>query len=158
MHTRHWPCAGEATSRSSVVQESVPSRLFVHRCVRGRDGGCAARALLPNWPWRHMLRWSCRPSRAGPRLRRSELVGDLRKHDRKLVADDRDVVRSQVFPGLWIDSAAVLARHHARAVRTLRKGLTSPEHTAFLLRLRMRDLETVDPWPGERPAGFVTRE
>jgi len=53
------------------------------------------------------------------------------KPNGKLVPDERDVFRSQAFPGLWIDSGAVLACDRARAVRTLRKGLASPEHTAF---------------------------
>jgi Uma2 family endonuclease len=61
------------------------------------------------------------------------------KPNGELVPDDRGVFRSQVFPGLWIDSAAVLARNHARAVRTLRKGLASPEHAAFVRRLRARE-------------------
>ena len=53
------------------------------------------------------------------------------KPNGKLVPDERDVFRSQAFPGLWIDSGAVLACDRARAVRALRKGLASPEHTAF---------------------------
>jgi Uma2 family endonuclease len=61
------------------------------------------------------------------------------KPDGKLVADDQGVFRSVVFPGLWIDSRAVLARNHARAARTLRKGLTSPEHAAFVRRLKARE-------------------
>jgi Uma2 family endonuclease len=59
------------------------------------------------------------------------------KPDRELVADERGVYRSEEFPGLWIDSKAVLARNHARAARTLRKGLNSSNHAAFNRRLRM---------------------
>jgi hypothetical protein len=62
------------------------------------------------------------------------------KPDGKLVPDDIGIFRSVVFPGLWLDSAAVLAHDHARAARTLRKGLKSPEHAAFVRALRAREV------------------
>jgi Uma2 family endonuclease len=54
----------------------------------------------------------------------------------KLAADEHGVLRSNVFPGLWIDCTAVLADNHATAARTLRNGIASPEHAAFVRRLR----------------------
>jgi Uma2 family endonuclease len=45
------------------------------------------------------------------------------------------VIRSQAFPGLWIDVDAVLAQDGARGLTTLRQGLASEEHAAFVARL-----------------------
>jgi Uma2 family endonuclease len=58
--------------------------------------------------------------------------------DTELQADRKDVFHSQAFPGLWIDSDAVLALDHARAARVLRKGLASAEHRTFVRRLHRR--------------------
>jgi len=50
---------------------------------------------------------------------------------------DRDgIYRSRMFPGLWIDVAAVVAGDTRRALRTLNKGLKSPEHAAFVKQLK----------------------
>lgn len=46
------------------------------------------------------------------------------------------IVRSQVFPGLWIDPAAVLKGDTRRACDVLRRGLRSAAHAAFVRRLR----------------------
>lgn len=50
------------------------------------------------------------------------------------------VLRSQVFPGLWLDARALLAEDGARVARTLERGLASKDHAAFRrdLRARMR--------------------
>ena len=45
------------------------------------------------------------------------------------------VYRSAVFPGLWLDAAALLAGDLARVLATLQRGLTTPEHAAFVERL-----------------------
>jgi Uma2 family endonuclease len=45
------------------------------------------------------------------------------------------ILRSEVFPGLWLD-AAVLVRGDGAAVQAvLRRGLDSPEHADFVARL-----------------------
>lgn len=59
---------------------------------------------------------------------------DLRG-DRELQPDDDGVYRIGVFPGLWIDGAALLARDHARLMAVLQNGLDSPEHAEFVSRL-----------------------
>jgi hypothetical protein len=41
------------------------------------------------------------------------------------------VYRSAVFPGLWLDAAALLAGDLARVMAVLQQGLNSPEHAAF---------------------------
>jgi Uma2 family endonuclease len=42
------------------------------------------------------------------------------------------VMRVRTFPGLWIDTAALLAKDYKRFVATLQQGLTTPEHSAFV--------------------------
>lgn len=46
------------------------------------------------------------------------------------------VYRSNVFPGLWIAPAAVLARDWAAVQRILQQGLATPDHAAFAQRLQ----------------------
>jgi hypothetical protein len=54
----------------------------------------------------------------------------------ELPVDADGIYRSKVFPGLWIDPAAIIAGDLRRALRTLNKGLKSPEHAAFVRRLK----------------------
>ena len=58
------------------------------------------------------------------------------KTGRLLRPDTRGIYRSLVFPGVWIDGPAVLARKSARIARIVRQGLKSPEHAAFVKRLQ----------------------
>jgi Uma2 family endonuclease len=46
------------------------------------------------------------------------------------------VSRSRVFPGLWLDVAALLRRDSARLMEVLQQGLASRAHTAFVKRLQ----------------------
>lgn len=45
------------------------------------------------------------------------------------------LLRSEVFPGLWLDLDALLNRDMARVLEVLHQGLASPEHTDFVARL-----------------------
>ena len=54
----------------------------------------------------------------------------------QLSPDQAGVVRSEVFPGLWLAVPALLAGDLAAVLATLQEGLASPEHTAFVARLR----------------------
>lgn len=54
---------------------------------------------------------------------------------RPLTADADGVLRSRVFPGLWLDTAALLAGDGARFMGVLRAGLESQEHAAFVAAL-----------------------
>jgi Uma2 family endonuclease len=45
------------------------------------------------------------------------------------------IFRSEVFPGLWLDPAALLRRDRARILAVLQQGLATPEHAAFVARL-----------------------
>ncbi len=46
--------------------------------------------------------------------------------------------KSVVFPGLWLNGAALLAGDSAKLLGTLRRGLRSPEHAAFVKKLAKR--------------------
>ncbi|MBD1930464.1 MULTISPECIES: Uma2 family endonuclease [Cyanophyceae] len=49
-----------------------------------------------------------------------------------LPADEHGVVRSQVFPGLWLAVNDLLAGNMGRVLAVLQEGLAAPEHTAFV--------------------------
>jgi Uma2 family endonuclease len=46
------------------------------------------------------------------------------------------ISRSRVFPGLWLDVAALLRRDAQRLVEVLQQGLAAREHAAFVKRLQ----------------------
>jgi Uma2 family endonuclease len=48
-----------------------------------------------------------------------------------LVADDRGMIRSRVFPGLWLVVPALLAGDMTLVLSGLQEGLSSPEHQEF---------------------------
>ena len=45
-------------------------------------------------------------------------------------------LRSEHFPGLWLDVPALLAGEMAKVLATLQQGIASPEHAAFVARLQ----------------------
>jgi hypothetical protein len=45
-------------------------------------------------------------------------------------------LRSEQFPGLWLDVPALLAGDMAKVLATLQQGIASPEHAAFVAKLR----------------------
>lgn len=46
------------------------------------------------------------------------------------------LLRSEVFPGLWLDPAALVSGDLARVLAVVQQGLATPEHTAFVARLQ----------------------
>jgi Uma2 family endonuclease len=75
---------------------------------------------------------------------REYLVVDLRDRrlhwfdltaDQELDAPADGVYRIKIFPGLWIDSAALFDRDLPRLLATLDAGLAAPEHAAFVASL-----------------------
>jgi Uma2 family endonuclease len=54
----------------------------------------------------------------------------------RLQSDEAGIVRSERFPGLWLDVPALLAGEMTAVLATLNRGLASPEHAAFVERLR----------------------
>jgi Uma2 family endonuclease len=53
------------------------------------------------------------------------------RYDR-LALDAAGVYRSEVFPGLWLDPAAMIAGDMARVMAVLEQGIASPEHGEFV--------------------------
>jgi Uma2 family endonuclease len=53
-----------------------------------------------------------------------------------LTPDESGVLKSKVFPGLWLQPAALWSGDLATMLAVLQQGLNSPEHTAFVERLR----------------------
>lgn len=57
----------------------------------------------------------------------------------QLLSADRDgLLRSRVFPGLWLDSKALLASNIQQVLARLQEGLHSPEHKRFIAKLARR--------------------
>ena len=52
-----------------------------------------------------------------------------------LGSDDNGIIRSRVFPGLWLDVRALLKDDMATVLTVLQQGLASPEHAAFVQKL-----------------------
>lgn len=53
-----------------------------------------------------------------------------------LTPDAAGIYRSTVFPGLWLDAAALAQGDMARVFQVLQQGLATPEHAAFVAELR----------------------
>jgi Uma2 family endonuclease len=58
-----------------------------------------------------------------------------RRRFKELAPGPDGILRSEVFPGLWLDAAALLRHDRARVLAVVRQGLASPEHAAFVARL-----------------------
>lgn len=54
----------------------------------------------------------------------------------QLVADAQDVLRSEVFPGLWLDREAILRGDMQTVLTTLQLGIASDAHQEFVEQLR----------------------
>jgi hypothetical protein len=52
-----------------------------------------------------------------------------------LASDEGGVLKSEVFPGLWLDRPALLRGDLPQLLQTLHRGLSSPGHQAFVARL-----------------------
>jgi len=45
------------------------------------------------------------------------------------------IVRSEAFPGLWLDAAALIRQDMPAVTRVLQQGLATAEHVSFVARL-----------------------
>ncbi len=50
----------------------------------------------------------------------------------RLVPGDDGVLRSEAFPGLWLDASALVQHDLPTVLGTLQQGVASPEHAAFV--------------------------
>jgi Uma2 family endonuclease len=53
-----------------------------------------------------------------------------------LPPDPSGVYRSEVFPGLWLDAAALVGGDMTRVAQVQQEGLAGPEHAAFSMQLQ----------------------
>jgi Uma2 family endonuclease len=53
----------------------------------------------------------------------------------RMAVDAQGLVRSKVFPGLWLDPAALVRGDLAAMLAIVQQGLSGPEHVAFVTRL-----------------------
>ena len=75
------------------------------------------------------------------------------QQDDELSIDDNGVLRSIAFPGLWIDTPALLDRNPDRLMKTLQRGIASREHHEFVAQLAAqykRQRRTSRPKDGKR--------
>ncbi|NLF71973.1 MAG: Uma2 family endonuclease [Candidatus Anammoximicrobium sp.] len=54
----------------------------------------------------------------------------------RLTPTAEGVYRSEVFPGFFLDAAALVAGNLAQAIQVVQQGLNSPEHAEFVARLQ----------------------
>jgi len=74
--------------------------------------------------------------------------------DRELAIDDDGILKSWMFPGLWIDLDALFDLDTNRLVKVLQQGLATPEHAAFVARLEAsRAAQAPPPEPVPKPTG-----
>ena len=57
---------------------------------------------------------------------------------RPITAAEDGIFRSAVFPGLWLDTAALWTRDLQRVNAALQQGIATPEHAAFVAELASR--------------------
>jgi hypothetical protein len=55
-----------------------------------------------------------------------------------LLADSEGILRSEVFPGLWLDPVALLKEEYQRVLEVVQQGIASAEHEAFVRELQGR--------------------
>lgn len=65
-----------------------------------------------------------------------EWFGLINGESRSLSPDPDGILRSRVFPGLWLAVEALLSNQMAQVLEVLQMGLKSPEHAAFVQRLQ----------------------
>jgi Uma2 family endonuclease len=69
---------------------------------------------------------------------RDRAIDWFRLHEGEYVAiaaDDAGLLKSTIFPGLWLDGAALLRGEAARVFAGLERGIASPEHATFVAAL-----------------------
>lgn len=74
-----------------------------------------------------------------------------------LVPNSEGLLKSEAFPGLWLDPAALFAGEMAQVLAVAQQGIASPEHAAFVERLRAEAARLLEATPppqqpqGDRP-------
>jgi hypothetical protein len=66
-----------------------------------------------------------------------------RRHEgeyHRVTPGDDGIVRSQVFPGLWLDVPALLRGDLAAVLSALQRGLATSEHAEFVKRVSQHNI------------------
>ncbi len=73
-------------------------------------------------------------------LRTQEVFWFIRRRGKfkDLKPGEDGILRSEIFPGLWLDPAALLRLDRKRMLTISRQGLGSPEHAAFVAKLALK--------------------
>lgn len=58
--------------------------------------------------------------------------------------DEQHIFRSEIFPGLWLNAAAMLSGEMKTIRETVEKGAATPEHAAFVQAIQMQEKQTKD--------------
>lgn len=56
-------------------------------------------------------------------------------HDKQLTLPEDHILRSLAFPGLWIDTRALIKRNAAALVKCMNRGIAAPEHQVYVERM-----------------------
>lgn len=124
----HPECGGQARLGADGVLEGAPEWVGeISGTTASIDLNAKFRAYLRNGV-REYLVW---------RVRDRAIDWFALKHGRyESLPLINGTLRSEVFPGLWLDPETLMNDDPAAAVRTLQRGLESPEHAEFAARLR----------------------
>jgi len=52
--------------------------------------------------------------------------------------DEAGVIRSEIFPGLWLAVASLLDGNMVRVLAVVQEGVNSPDHAAFMEQLQQQ--------------------
>lgn len=69
----------------------------------------------------------------------------LKQGEYERLPEVNGILRSEVFPGLWLDPLALIDDDAATAIRVLNQGLSTPEHADFVSRLKARAAGSTAP-------------
>jgi Uma2 family endonuclease len=122
-------CGGKARlSADDYIEKSPELLVEVSASSEDMDMG-PKRALYLRNKVREYLVWRVLAGAVDWHIRR-------RNRYELLTPDAAGVLRSETFPGLWLDAAALLRLDLPAVLQTLQQGLASPEHAAFVAQLR----------------------
>ncbi|MGO9108678.1 MAG: hypothetical protein ACLP9L_05545 [Thermoguttaceae bacterium] len=68
-------------------------------------------------------------------IRERKAKSAKKNRSRRQRIDDQGHYQSEVFPGLWLDLAALQRGDVSQVLAVLQQGIASPEHAAFVARL-----------------------
>ena len=121
-------CGGQVRiSRDDYIEQAAELMAEIAGSSKGLDSG-KKRDLYAKVGVREYIVW---------RTEDEAIDWFILRDDRyqRLIPGPDGVLRSEVFPGLWLDAHAMLAGDRKRVSEGARQGIASPEHSAFVQRL-----------------------